>query len=157
MVAWWGVGTIIAKGPNSMVGNRLEPDASNGPFISPDCIAAIRSAVIVAPEITALTRMPRSPNSTAIEWVTAIRPALAAPWVASRQRINSTGPIGGAGLRYLPVEHTGNQNCSPEETWAACELVNAILTADATWIDSTGKEAPATLDHRPHRQRGYCR
>ena len=32
-----------------------------------------------------------------------------------RQIIKSSGPVSGSGLRYLPVEHTGNQNCSPEE------------------------------------------
>ena len=44
-----------------------------------------------------------------------------------RQVINSSGPISGSGLRYLPVAHTGNQNCSPEEATAISDLVKAML------------------------------
>jgi hypothetical protein len=32
-----------------------------------------------------------------------------------RQVVRSSGRIQGSGLRYLPVEHKGNQNSSPEE------------------------------------------
>jgi superfamily I DNA and/or RNA helicase len=62
-----------------------------------------------------------------------------------RQIIKSTGPIGGAGLRFLPVAHEGNQNCSPEEAARIKELVNRILSAGATWANG-GKEQPVGLN-----------
>lgn len=61
------------------------------------------------------------------------------------QVIKSRGPIHGAGLRYVPVEHTGNQNCSPEEADAVSELVTSIVNSGTTWIDRDGTERPVTL------------
>ena len=46
----------------------------------------------------------------------------------------------------MPVEHNGNQNCSPEEAQVVGKLVRGILAADATWIDREGVEKPITLD-----------
>ena len=63
-----------------------------------------------------------------------------------KQIIKADGPVIGSGLRYLPVEHHGNQNCSPEEAQVLCALVNGILESDATWIDRDGRESPVTLD-----------
>jgi len=63
-----------------------------------------------------------------------------------RQIIRSFGPISGSGLRYLPVAHTGNQNCSPEEAAAINDLVITMLGKGATWIDADGKEQSVTLD-----------
>lgn len=51
-----------------------------------------------------------------------------------------------SGLYFVPVEHNGNQNCSPEEAQVIGKLVRAILAADATWIDREGVEKPITLD-----------
>ena len=62
------------------------------------------------------------------------------------QAIKSSGSVNGSGLRYLPVVHTGNQNCSPEEAAAISDLVTAMLDKGATWIDADGKEQPVTLD-----------
>jgi uncharacterized protein len=56
------------------------------------------------------------------------------------------GPIIGSGLRYLPVVHHGNQNCSPEEAMAVGALVEDILESKATWIDRGGQQEPVTLD-----------
>ena len=61
-----------------------------------------------------------------------------------RQVIKSS--VSGSGLRYLPVDHTGNQNCSPEEAAAVSDLVKAILANGATWVDGDGMEKPLTLD-----------
>jgi uncharacterized protein len=64
------------------------------------------------------------------------------------QVVASSGPVSGAGLRYLPVEHTGNQNCSPEEADAVYDLVTAILQSGqsgTTWTDRHGKEKQVTL------------
>ena len=63
------------------------------------------------------------------------------------QVIKAAGPINGAGLRFLPVEHDGNQNCSPEEAQALRVLVNGILGSNATWVDRDGQERPLTLDN----------
>ena len=55
------------------------------------------------------------------------------------------GPLNGSGLRYLPVEHAGNQNCSPEEASAIKALVDRMLANAPTW--TTGTEGKAlTLD-----------
>jgi uncharacterized protein len=62
-----------------------------------------------------------------------------------KQVISATGPISGSGLRYLPVQHHGNQNCSPEEAMAVGALVDGILESKATWIDRDGQQKPVTL------------
>lgn len=51
-----------------------------------------------------------------------------------------------SGLYYLPVEHSGNQNCSAEEARAVSRFVRAILAGHATWVDREGQEKPVTLD-----------
>jgi uncharacterized protein len=48
--------------------------------------------------------------------------------------------------RNLHVEHNGNQNCAPEEAEAVGNLVTAILTSTATWVNREGQENPLTLD-----------
>jgi uncharacterized protein len=63
-----------------------------------------------------------------------------------RQVIKGLGPISGSGLYFLPIEHTGNQNCSREEAKGVADLVKAILANKATWVDREGRENPVTLD-----------
>ena len=63
-----------------------------------------------------------------------------------QQVVNTLGPISGAGLYYVPVEHEGNQNCSPEEAQAIGNIVNGIVESKATWVDREGQEMPVTLD-----------
>lgn len=63
-----------------------------------------------------------------------------------RQVIRSSGSIQGSGLRYLPVEHAGNQNASTEEADRIRDLVNEILGTRSTWINAKGEEKPITLD-----------
>jgi uncharacterized protein len=62
------------------------------------------------------------------------------------QVIRSQGPVQGSGLRYLAIEHTGNQNCSPEEAEAVSSLVSRILEDGTTWIDRDGSEKLLALD-----------
>jgi len=62
------------------------------------------------------------------------------------QTINSSGPVTGTGLRYLPIEHDGNQNNSPEEAAAIAKLVSGVLDSGATWIDRDGLEQAVTID-----------
>lgn len=52
----------------------------------------------------------------------------------------------GSGLRYLPVEHTGNHNCSPEEADAVEGLVRQIVDGGAFWTDADGAERPVGLE-----------
>ena len=63
-----------------------------------------------------------------------------------RHVVRSDGPISGSGLRYLPVEHDGNRNNSPEEAEATCALVTRILESGATWIDREDERREITLN-----------
>ena len=63
-----------------------------------------------------------------------------------RQRIQSTSRIRGAGLRFLPVSHEGNQSCAPEEAGQVQTLVHEILAADTTWVDREGNERRLEAD-----------
>ena len=54
--------------------------------------------------------------------------------------------MGGSGLRYVPIAHSGNQSSSPEEAGRIQDLVGAILDAGARWVDREGIERPITLD-----------
>jgi predicted RecB family nuclease len=63
-----------------------------------------------------------------------------------RQEIRSRGKLKGAGLRYLAIEHTGNQSSSPEEADSIRDLVTDILQAGAIWIDRHGVESSVALD-----------
>jgi uncharacterized protein len=56
------------------------------------------------------------------------------------QRLNMNGPLDGTGLRYILVQHSGNQSESPEEVATAKELVNNLLARGATWTDKTGRQ-----------------
>lgn len=56
------------------------------------------------------------------------------------QRILSDSRVSGSGLRYLPVQHGGNQSSSPEEAVCVSELVQEILSASTRWIDREGQE-----------------
>jgi uncharacterized protein len=62
------------------------------------------------------------------------------------QVIKGAGPINGSGLYFLPVPHTGNQNCSPEEAQAVGHLVRTILAANAVWVDREGQDRAITLN-----------
>jgi uncharacterized protein len=59
-----------------------------------------------------------------------------------RQEVRSGSPINGTGLRFLPVQHVGNQSCSPEEADRIRDLVNEVLATDTVWIDHEGAESP---------------
>jgi uncharacterized protein len=63
-----------------------------------------------------------------------------------RQVISGAGPINGAGLYFLPVTHSGNQNCSPEEASELADLVRTLVAGNTTWIDSEGHHRPVTLN-----------
>lgn len=56
------------------------------------------------------------------------------------------GPAAGSGLRYIPVSHVGNHNCSPEEADVVAELVRGIVDAGATWTDKDGNVRPIGMN-----------
>jgi hypothetical protein len=62
------------------------------------------------------------------------------------QTILRDGPLGGAGLRFAPVVHTGNQSSSPEEAERVGHLVHEILHGGTKWRDRKGVEKELTLD-----------
>jgi uncharacterized protein len=61
------------------------------------------------------------------------------------QTIRGARSIAGSGLYFLPVVHSGNQNCSPQEARAVGSFVRAILAEHPTWVDGEAKERPLTL------------
>jgi uncharacterized protein len=56
------------------------------------------------------------------------------------QRLRGPEPIGGVGLRLLPVEHTGNDNLSREEAYHVAALASTLVDGGATWVDQAGRE-----------------
>jgi hypothetical protein len=62
------------------------------------------------------------------------------------QTIKSKGRFAGAGLRYLPVEHEGNQSSSREEAEQIRDLVSEILADGTTWVNREGVEARIGLE-----------
>ena len=59
---------------------------------------------------------------------------------SGRQRVVGVAEPAGTGLRWLPVEHSGNRSASEQEAAAVAELV-ARLTGQR-WIDRDGVERP---------------
>ncbi len=63
-----------------------------------------------------------------------------------KQRLLCAEPLGGAGIRYWPVVHSGNQNESSEEVAAVKHLFAQLLSEGSRWIDSKGVEKPLNLE-----------
>ena len=55
-----------------------------------------------------------------------------------KQVLGEGGPVDGAGLRWIPAEHTGNQNQSDEEVALVTGVVAELLEAQPTWTDRDG-------------------
>jgi predicted RecB family nuclease len=62
------------------------------------------------------------------------------------QTIKSKGRISGAGLRYAPVPHDGNQSSSREEADMIRDLVAEILSNGTTWVNREGIETTVGLE-----------
>ena len=69
----------------------------------------------------------------------AVRPGL------DGQRVISSGPISGTGLRFVPVPHRGNQSSAAEEVEAVVSLVLSLTDGTSSWIDQAGSEHPVGL------------
>lgn len=61
-----------------------------------------------------------------------------------RQVLGGIGDFDGAGLWVVPVEHSGNQNGSPEEVEAVERIVERLLAPGVTWTDRLGVARPLT-------------
>jgi predicted RecB family nuclease len=55
-----------------------------------------------------------------------------------RQQINGHSWLGEHGLWFIPVEHEGNQNASPEEVEQIAELVESLLEPGVSWTNKDG-------------------
>jgi uncharacterized protein len=56
-----------------------------------------------------------------------------------RQNLEGTAPLTGTGMRYMRVEHSGNQTESPEEADVIAALVKSLLEGEALWTDRHGE------------------
>ncbi|MHB1191943.1 MAG: DEAD/DEAH box helicase [Longimicrobiales bacterium] len=63
----------------------------------------------------------------------------------ANQTVNGPAPFDGAGLRFVPVEHTGNSSESAEEVEVVRALIDELLASHATWVDSAGVQHPLRL------------
>ncbi|MGH2992230.1 MAG: DEAD/DEAH box helicase, partial [Solirubrobacterales bacterium] len=58
-----------------------------------------------------------------------------------RQRVIADGELSGTGLRWMPVEHSGHSQESPEEAERVADVVEPLLDG-ARYVDSDGAEHP---------------
>jgi len=70
---------------------------------------------------------------------------LAARSENQNQRLNATGSLDGAGLRFTPVKHTGNQNESLEEVERIAGIVDELLRNRTTWTSKKSETVPLKL------------
>lgn len=56
----------------------------------------------------------------------------------ARIRLDAPEPLGGTGLRFLPVEHSGNQSTSAEEVEMVARLVQTLVEGGSSWTDRDG-------------------
>ena len=56
-----------------------------------------------------------------------------------QQTIAGKTHLSGSGFFYVPVEHEGNQNDSPEEVEAIDRIIASLLAPDVTWTDHEGR------------------
>lgn len=54
-------------------------------------------------------------------------------------------PFDGTGLRYVPVNHGGNQSDSPEEVQRIVEIVRELLRGGTTWTNKKGETVALDL------------
>ncbi len=57
------------------------------------------------------------------------------------QRIEGHAWLGQSSLWYVPVEHEGNRNASPEEVEVIAGLVNSLTEPFVNWIDDKGNSS----------------
>lgn len=60
----------------------------------------------------------------------------------SNQNIEGHPWLGNAGLWFVPVNHEGNQNASPEEVERVVNIVDGLLQPEVNWVDDKGRRRP---------------
>ena len=65
--------------------------------------------------------------------------------VLGQQLLQGPPPFDHSGLFFVPVEHEGNQNSSPEEAEVVATLVQTWVNQGASWIDVKGDTHSLTL------------
>ena len=55
-----------------------------------------------------------------------------------RLDLRGTPPLSGTGIRFIPVQHTGQSSESPEEAEELAALIRALLDANPTYTDAEG-------------------
>ena len=63
-----------------------------------------------------------------------------------RQDLAGTPPADGTGVRWLPVDHTGNTTDAAEEVVAVVDLVRSVVDGDSRWTDERGDVHALGLD-----------
>ncbi len=63
---------------------------------------------------------------------------------AGREQLDLDGvaPLSGAGIRFVPVQHTGQSSEAPEEAAELAALVRALLQANPAYRDASGSVRP---------------
>lgn len=61
-------------------------------------------------------------------------------------RVDGVGPLDGAGLRFVGVEHEGHTGDADEEAAAIAALLSAVLEAQGSWTDDRGQKRPLAVD-----------
>ena len=64
----------------------------------------------------------------------------------SRMRFDAAAPVGGTGLRFVPVAHRGNRSESVEEAEVVARLARKLASEGSTWTDKHGDVHPMGLD-----------
>jgi uncharacterized protein len=62
------------------------------------------------------------------------------------QRLAGAGPFDGAGLWWVPADHSGNQSTSIEEVEMVARIVEQLLSPGVEWIDQHGTARALTAD-----------
>jgi superfamily I DNA and/or RNA helicase len=63
----------------------------------------------------------------------------------AQQRLNSFGALDGTGLRFVPVNHTGNTSDSSEEVEVIARLIDELLARGTTWTNKKGETVPLEI------------
>jgi hypothetical protein len=63
-----------------------------------------------------------------------------------RQVLDGPTPFAGAGLRFVPVDHDGNQSSSPEGVEHVAHLVGGLLAGGVQWTNKPNERRPLQLE-----------
>ena len=67
-----------------------------------------------------------------------------------RQKVEGHSWLGEAGLWFIPVQHEGNQNASPEEVECVADIVGSLVQPGISWIDEKFGKRPVIAESREH-------